>query len=75
MRNGKIIGWAFAAGPWMVLAAVWPKLVRKHRVRGCGLGFRQFSDEQRAGWRGIQVGKTLSDYYIKRAEQYHPVSR
>ncbi|HHH1368301.1 TPA: TrbI/VirB10 family protein [Yersinia enterocolitica] len=74
MRNGKIIGWAFAAGAVDGIGSG----VANVGSQTVGLGAvanTSASDVARGALGGgsSQVGKTLSDYYIKRAEQYHPV--
>ncbi|MGT3339593.1 F-type conjugal transfer pilus assembly protein TraB [Yersinia enterocolitica] len=74
MRNGKIIGWAFAAGAVDGIG----NGVANVGSQTVGLGAvasTSGSDVARGALGGgaSQVGKTLSDYYIKRAEQYHPV--
>lgn len=74
MRNGKIIGWAFASG--MVdgigngISKVGSDTVGVGAVSGVS-----GSDVARGALGGgvSQTGKTLGDYFIKRAEQYHPV--
>jgi conjugal transfer pilus assembly protein TraB len=74
MRNGKILGWAFGAGfvdgigqgisqastPQVGLGATASMGASDVAAAGVGGGFSQ-------------AAKTLSDYYIKRAEQYHPI--
>ncbi|WP_339056749.1 F-type conjugal transfer pilus assembly protein TraB [Candidatus Regiella endosymbiont of Tuberolachnus salignus] len=74
MRNGKILGWAFGAGfvdgigkgiekaasPQVGLGAIATMGARDIAQLGMGGG-------------ASQAAKTLSDYYIKRAEQYHAV--
>lgn len=74
MRNGKILGWAFGAG--MVdgigkgISAASTPQVGVGATTSMGAG-----DVASAGLGGgaSQAAKTLSDYYIKRAEQYHPI--
>lgn len=74
MRNGKILGWAFGAG--MVdgigkgISAASTPQVGLGATASMGAG-----DVASAGLGGgaSQAAKTLSDYYIKRAEQYHPI--
>ncbi|MEN3262964.1 F-type conjugal transfer pilus assembly protein TraB [Sodalis endosymbiont of Spalangia cameroni] len=74
MRNGKILGFAWGAGfldgiGQGVNRAAQPS-VGVGAVAGMGAG-----DVLKAGTGGgvSKAAQTLSDYYIKRAEQYHPV--
>ncbi|MEQ4763550.1 TrbI/VirB10 family protein [Klebsiella aerogenes] len=74
IRNGKIVGYAFAGGAIDAMGSAISN-VGSTRV---GLGAANTvsgGDVARAGLGGgtSQAGKTLSDYFIKRAEQYHPV--
>lgn len=74
MRNGKIIGWAGAAGIVDGLGSGIAK-VGSETVGVGAVSSMSGSDVARGALGGgaSQVGKTLSDYYIKRAEQYHPI--
>ncbi len=74
MRNGKILGWAFGAGFVDGIG----RGIEKSASPQPGIGAvasLSAADIGRAGAGGgaSQAAKTLSDYYIKRAEQYHPV--
>jgi len=74
MRNGKILGWAFGAG---MIDGV-GKGISAASTPQVGLGATASmgaADVASAGLGGgvSQAAKTLSDYYIKRAEQYHPI--
>lgn len=74
MRNGKILGWAFGAGFIDGIG----KGISEASTPQVGLGATASmgaSDIAQAGAGGgvSQAAKTLSDYYIKRAEQYHPI--
>ncbi|HHE5971926.1 TPA: F-type conjugal transfer pilus assembly protein TraB [Citrobacter braakii] len=74
MRNGKIIGWAFAAGAVDGIGSGVAKIGQE--TPGAGAVASVSGSTVMNGSLGggaSQVGKTLSDYYIKRAEQYHPV--
>jgi conjugal transfer pilus assembly protein TraB len=74
MRNGKILGWAWGAGfvdgiGQGVQSASQPS-VGLGATASLGAG-----DVMKMGIGGgaSKAAQTLSDYYIKRAEQYHPV--
>ncbi|WP_336239714.1 F-type conjugal transfer pilus assembly protein TraB [Enterobacter chuandaensis] len=74
MRNGKILGWAWGAGfvdgiGQGVQSASQPT-VGLGATASLGAG-----DVMKMGIGGgaSKAAQTLSDYYIKRAEQYHPV--
>lgn len=74
IRNGKIVGYAFAGGAIDAMGSA------MSNVGSTTVGIGAAStvsggDVARAGIGGgtSQAGKTLSDYFIKRAEQYHPV--
>ncbi|VEN47775.1 unnamed protein product [Callosobruchus maculatus] len=74
MRNGKILGWAWGAGfvdgiGQGVQTASQPS-VGLGATASLGAG-----DVMKMGIGGgaSKAAQTLSDYYIKRAEQYHPV--
>ncbi|GFN45365.1 F-type conjugal transfer pilus assembly protein TraB [Candidatus Regiella insecticola] len=74
MRNGKILGWAFSAGFVDGIG----KGIEKAASPQVGLGAiatMGARDIAQSGMGGgaSQAAKTLSDYYIKRAEQYHAV--
>ncbi|MGA5657864.1 F-type conjugal transfer pilus assembly protein TraB [Rahnella contaminans] len=74
MRNGKILGWAFGAGFVDGIG----KGISQASTPQVGLGATASmgaGDVAAAGAGGgvSQAAKTLSDYYIKRAEQYHPI--
>ena len=74
MRNGKILGWAWGAGfvdgiGQGVQTAAQPS-VGLGATASLGAG-----DVMKMGIGGgaSKAAQTLSDYYIKRAEQYHPI--
>ncbi|MDU6412065.1 MAG: F-type conjugal transfer pilus assembly protein TraB [Yersiniaceae bacterium] len=74
MRNGKILGWAFGAG---VLDGIGQGM-QSVGSTAVGIGATaevSGGDVARSGLGGgaSQAAKTLSEYYIKRAEQYHPI--
>lgn len=74
IRNGKIVGYAFAGGAIDAMGSA----ISNVGSTSVGLGAANTvsgGDVARAGLGGgtLQAGKTLSDYFIKRAEQYHPV--
>lgn len=74
MRNGEILGWAWGAGALTGLG----EGISKAATPQVGIGATSSmgaGDVAQAGIGGgtSQAAKTLSDYYIKRAEQYHPV--
>lgn len=74
IRNGEMIGYAFAGGAINAIGSG----IGKVGQTTVGIGAADttsFGDVARAGLGSgtSQVGKTLSDYFIKRAEQYHPV--
>ncbi|MCT4709159.1 conjugal transfer protein TraB [Enterobacteriaceae bacterium H11S18] len=74
IRNGKILGYAFAGGAVDALGSS----ISEVGSTAVGIGAANTisgSDVARAGIGGgtSKAAKTLSDYYIKRAEQYHPV--
>lgn len=74
IRNGKIVGYAFAGGAIDAMGSA----ISNVGSTSVGLGASNTvsgGDVARAGLGGgtSQAGKTLSDYFIKRAEQYHPV--
>lgn len=74
MRNGKIIGWAFASGVVDGIGTGVSKLGQETPGAGAVASVSGSAVMNGAiGGGASQVGKTLSDYYIKRAEQYHPV--
>lgn len=74
MRNGKIVGWAFAAGAVDGIGSGVAKIGQETPGAGAVSTVTGSSVMNAAiGGGASQVGKTLSDYYIKRAEQYHPV--
>ncbi|UCQ29560.1 F-type conjugal transfer pilus assembly protein TraB (plasmid) [Edwardsiella tarda] len=74
MRNGKIIGWAFAAGAVDGIGSGVSKIGTENPGAGAVSTVTGSSVLNGAlGGGASQIGKTLSDYYIKRAEQYHPV--
>lgn len=74
MRNGKILGWAGAAGfldgigQGMQSVATPSVGIGATASVGAGDVFKSG-----LGGGGSKAAQTLSDYYIKRAEQYHPV--
>lgn len=74
IRNGKVVGYAFAGGAVDSMGSA----ISSIGSTTVGLGAANTvsgGDVARAGIGGgtSQAGKTLSDYFIKRAEQYHPV--
>ena len=74
MRNGEILGWAWGAGFVNGIGAG----IEKAATPQVGVGATASmgaGDIVKAGIGGGtgQAAKTLSDYYIKRAEQYHPI--
>lgn len=74
MRNGKILGWAFGAGFVDGIG----KGIEKAASPQVGIGATASMGAGDIGQAGLgggasQAAKTLSDYYIKRAEQYHAV--
>ncbi|EDD0378517.1 conjugal transfer protein TrbI, partial [Salmonella enterica subsp. enterica serovar Enteritidis] len=74
MRNGKILGWAWGAG---FVDGIGQGMERASQP-AVGLGATATygaGDVFRMGIGGgaSKAAQTLSDYYIKRAEQYHPV--
>jgi conjugal transfer pilus assembly protein TraB len=74
IRNGKIVGYAFAGGAIDAMGSA----ISNVGSTTVGLGASSTvgaGDVARSGLGGgtSQAGKTLSDYFIKRAEQYHPV--
>ncbi|HHQ4545260.1 TPA: F-type conjugal transfer pilus assembly protein TraB [Aeromonas veronii] len=74
MRNGEILGWAWGAGFVDGIGAG----MEKAGTPQVGIGATASAgagDIFKAGVGGGmgQAGKSLSDYYIKRAEQYHPI--
>lgn len=74
MRNGKILGFAFGAG---FLDGI-GKGIEQASSTTVGIGATSSMSGGDIAQSGIgggtsQAAKTLSDYYIKRAEQYHPV--
>ncbi len=74
MRNGKILGWAWGAG---FVDGIGQGLERASQP-AVGLGATAAygaGDVLKMGIGGgaSKAAQTLSDYYIKRAEQYHPV--
>ncbi|MBK5145549.1 F-type conjugal transfer pilus assembly protein TraB [Budviciaceae bacterium BWR-B9] len=74
MRNGKILGWAFGAGfidgIGEGMKSVATPAVGVGATASVGAG-----DVMKSGIGGgsSKAASTLSDYYIKRAEQYHPI--
>eukprot|EP01133_Synstelium_polycarpum_P007944 gene7944-9336_t len=74
MRNGKILGWAWGAG---FVDGIGQGMERASQP-AVGLGATAAygaGDVLKIGIGGgaSKAAQTLSDYYIKRAEQYHPV--
>ena len=74
MRNGKIIAWAGAAG----ILDGFGKGAESVSGKNVGIGATADvggGDVLRSALGGgvSTASKTLSDYYIKRAEQYHPI--
>ena len=74
MRNGQILGWAWG----QALLMAWVRASKKSASPQVGIGATATmngGDIAKAGIGGGagQAAKTLSDYYIKRAEQYHPI--
>ena len=74
MRNGKILGWAWGAGFIDGIGSG----VQTASQPSVGLGATASlgaGDVMKMGIGGgsSKAAQTLSDYYIKRAEQYHPV--
>lgn len=74
MRNGEILGWAWGAGFVDGIGAGIEKAATPQVGIG-GTASMGAGDIMQAGIGGGtgQAAKTLSDYYIKRAEQYHPI--
>jgi conjugal transfer pilus assembly protein TraB len=74
MRNGKILGWAWGAGFIDGIG----QGIEKASQPAVGIGATASlgaGDVLKSGIGGgsSKAAQTLSDYYIKRAEQYHPV--
>lgn len=74
MRNGKIIGYAGAAG----LLSGFGEGIKSAATPSVGLGATATSGagdifKQGIGGGASKAADTLSQYWIKRAEQYHPV--
>ncbi|STE53309.1 conjugal transfer pilus assembly protein TraB [Edwardsiella hoshinae] len=74
MRNGKILGWAWGAGFVDGIGSG----INRAAQPAVGLGATASMSGADVLMSGIGGGsakaaQTLSDYYIKRAEQYHPV--
>ncbi|WP_370548671.1 conjugal transfer protein TraB (plasmid) [Edwardsiella tarda] len=74
MRNGKILGWAWGAGFVDGISSG----INRASQPAVGLGATASVSGADVLMSGIGGGsskaaQTLSDYYIKRAEQYHPV--
>ncbi|MCP9269142.1 conjugal transfer protein TraB [Xenorhabdus sp. XENO-1] len=74
MRNGKILGWAWGAGFINGIG----KGIDKAAQPVVGLGATAAVGamdilKSGAGSGSSKAAQTLSDYYIKRAEQYHPI--
>ncbi|VTM94429.1 conjugal transfer pilus assembly protein TraB [Raoultella planticola] len=74
MRNGKILGWAWGAG---FVDGIGQGIDRASQP-AVGLGATASvgaGDVLKMGIGGgsSKAAQTLGDYYIKRAEQYHPV--
>lgn len=74
MRNGKIIGYAGAAG----LLSGFGEGIKSAATPSVGLGATASSGagdifKQGIGGGADKAADTLSQYWIKRAEQYHPV--
>jgi len=74
MRNGKIIAWAGAAG---ALSGIGKSTeAASNTIAGMGATAKMSGGDLFKSSLGGALSKsssTLSDYYIKRAEQYHPV--
>lgn len=74
MRNGQILGWAWTAGFVDGLGGGLQQLSQKQVGAGAtastGIG-DVFKGGLGSG--SSKAASTLSDYYIKRAEQYHPI--
>jgi len=74
MRNGKIIAWAGAAGALSGIAK--GTEAASSPIAGMGATAKMSGGDLFKSSLGGALSKsssTLSDYYIKRAEQYHPV--
>ncbi|MCW0136060.1 hypothetical protein OIU92_30960 [Escherichia coli] len=74
MRNGKILGWAWGAGFVDGIGQEWS--APPSRLSGWvpqPLTGLVMSLKMGIGGGASKAAQTLSDYYIKRAEQYHPV--
>ncbi|GHM57576.1 hypothetical protein ECZU51_62460 [Escherichia coli] len=73
MRNGKILGWAWGAGFVDGIGQEWS--APPSRLSGWVPLRLRGGDVLKMGIGGgaSKAAQTLSDYYIKRAEQYHPV--
>lgn len=74
MRNGKILGWAFGAG---FLDGI-GEGIKSASSTTVGIGATSSTSggdvlKSGLGGGGGKAASTLSDYYIKRAEQYHPI--
>ncbi|HCB2859849.1 TrbI/VirB10 family protein [Klebsiella aerogenes] len=74
IRNGKLVGYAFLGGAVDAMGSS----ISEVGSTAVGIGAANTisgADVARAGLGGgtASAGKTMSDYYIKRAEQFHPV--
>ena len=74
MRNGKILGWAWGADLLTVSVREWSAPLQPAVGLGATAAYGA-GDVLKMGIGGgaSKAAQTLSDYYIKRAEQYHPV--
>ncbi|MTC74218.1 F-type conjugal transfer pilus assembly protein TraB [Providencia sp. wls1919] len=74
MKNGQILGWAWGAG--FVDGIGQGVKTASQPVAGIGATASYSAGDvfaQGVGGGSSKAAQTLSDYYIKRAEQYHPV--
>lgn len=74
MRNGEILGWAWGAGFVNGLGGGLQQMGQTQVGMGA-TATPGFGDVFKSGMGGgaSKAANTLSDYYIKRAEQYHPI--
>lgn len=74
MRNGKILGWAWGAGFVDGLGQGASRAAQPTVGLGAtaNMGMGDIAKSAFGGG-ASKAAQTLSDYYIKRAEQYHPV--
>lgn len=74
MRNGKILGWAWGAGFMDGLGQGAGRAAQPAVGPGAtaSLGLGEIAQSALGGG-ASKAAQTLSHYYIKRAEQYHPI--